>query len=266
MWSWRRFLGLLRNTEPEALKISPAERLTAERVKRLVGHLRETNAPNSVAAAIEGLYIAARALMPDQDWGWLRKIKLRLQAAIPARSPAKPVITSVQLLELGLKLMEENKPRPNEHFDRHKAVAYRNGFMSALVAFVPIRPRNLTSLEIGRHLIREGDRWFIIIPREETKTTKRIQFELPAILIPYLTLYLEVVRRRLIRGKSHNALWVSAGGGPLSYVGIVKSFAALSTRLGVRISPHDCSRRCRNDMGNSSARPDLRVSRLALSQ
>ena len=99
-WSWRRFLGLLRNTEPEALKIPPAERLTAERVKRLVGHLRETNAPNSVAAAIEGLYIAACGLMPDQDWGWLRKIKLRLQAAIPARSPVKPVITSVQLLEL----------------------------------------------------------------------------------------------------------------------------------------------------------------------
>jgi len=240
MWSWRRFLGFLKNSEPEALETSPAERLTMERVKRLVAHLRETNAPSSVAAVVESLYIAARAMMPNHDWGWLKQIKARLHAAAPARSPAKPVITSVQLLETGLALMEENKPRPNEHFDRHKAVAYRNGFMSALVAFVPIRPRNLTSLEIGRHLVREGDRWFIIIPREETKTTKRIQFELPAILIPYLTLYLEVVRRRLIRGKSHNALWVSAFGGPLSYVGFVKSFAALSTRFGVRISPHDC--------------------------
>lgn len=145
----------------------------------------------------------------------------------------------MQLLELGLKLMDENKLKPNEDFNIRKAVAYRNGFMSALVAFVPLRPRNLTSLEIGRLLVREGDRWFIIIPREETKTTKRLQFELPPILVPYLTVYLEVFRRGLIRGQGHDALWVSAGGGALSYVGIYKSFAALSTRFGMRISPHD---------------------------
>lgn len=111
-------------------------------------------------------------MMPNHDWGWLKKIKSRLHAAVPAHSPKEKVITSVHLLETGLALMEENKPRPNEHFDRHKAVAYRNGFMSALVAFVPVRPRNLTSLEIGLHLVREGDRWFIIIPSEETQDNK----------------------------------------------------------------------------------------------
>jgi hypothetical protein len=37
------------------------------------------------------------------------------------------------------------------------AVRYRDGFMIALLAFIPIRPKNLAALEIGRHLVREGD-------------------------------------------------------------------------------------------------------------
>jgi hypothetical protein len=111
--------------------------------------------------------------------------------------------------------------------------------MIAVLAYVPIRPKNLTSLEIGRHLVLEGDRWFVLVPREETKSGKRVQFELPKALIPYLCLYLESVRPGILAGKKLHALWVSPKRGPLSYVGIKKSFARLSEHLGVRISPHD---------------------------
>jgi integrase/recombinase XerD len=239
MWSWRRFLGFLADNEPEALEIAPAERLTIGRVKLLVTHLTETNAPNSVASIAQALYTAARAMMPDRDWSWLKTIKSRLQAAVPAHSPVGPEITSVQLLELGLKLMDDNKPEPHAKLALRQAVAYRDGLMIALVAFVPIRPKNLTSLEIGRHLVQEGDRWFIVVPREETKTGKRIQFEMPDLLLPYLTFYLEVVRPGILRRNTHTALWVSSSGRPLSYVGICKSFARQSTRVGVRFSPHD---------------------------
>jgi hypothetical protein len=189
MWSYRRFLGFLRNKEPEALDIPPVKRLTIERAKLLVAHLCESNAPNSVVAAIEGLYIAARALMPAQDWEWLKTIKARLLAAVPARSRNGPVITSVQLLELGLKLMKEHKTEPGAAWNVRKAIAYRDGFISALVAFVPLRPKNLFSLQIGRHIIMEGNRWFILVPREETKTHKPIQFEVPELLVPYLDAY-----------------------------------------------------------------------------
>ena len=239
MRSWRRFLGFLANNEPEALEIAPAERLTIARVKLLARHLAETNTPNSVAAVVEGLYTGARVMMPDRDWGWLRTIKSRLHAAVPAHSPAGPVITSVQLLKLGLQLMDENKPAPQANLDVHRAVAYRNGLMAAILAYAPMRPKSQSSLEIGRHLVVQGERWFIIVPREETKTGKRHQFEVPKILVPYLTAYLDVIRPAMLRGKTHGALWVSAKGGALSYVGIVKSFTQISERLGVRISPHD---------------------------
>jgi integrase len=239
MWSWRRFLGCLARNEPRALNEPAGERLTVARVKSLVRHLAETNAPNSVVAVVEGLYTAARMMMPDRDWNWLRAIKARLHAAAPGYSPAGPVITSVQLLELGLKLMEENKPQPDASLDVHQAVAYRDGLMIAVLAYVPIRPKNLTSLEIGCHLVLERERWFVLVPREKTKSGKRIQFELPEALIPYLNLYLENVRPGILAGKKLRALWVSPKGGSLSHVGIIKSFARLSKRLGVRISPHD---------------------------
>jgi integrase len=239
MWSWRRFLGFLANNDPAALEEPPAERLTIARAKLLARHLSETNAPNSVASLIEALYTAARVVMPDHDWDWLKAIKARLHAATLAHSPTGPVITSVQLLELGLKLMDENKPQPDTCLDLHRAVAYRDGLMIAVLAYVPIRPRNLTSLEIGRHLVLERGRWVVLVPREETKSGKRIQFEVPEILIPYLNIYLENIRPGMLAGKTHMALWVSPKGGALSYVGIVKSFARLATRLGVRISPHD---------------------------
>jgi hypothetical protein len=37
---WRRFLGFLTITEPDALEKNPLERLTTERVRRFVEHLR----------------------------------------------------------------------------------------------------------------------------------------------------------------------------------------------------------------------------------
>jgi integrase len=225
--------------DPAALDEPPGERLTIARVKTLVRHLAETNAPSSVAAVVEGVYTAARTMMPDNDWKWLKAIKIRLHAAAPTYSPAGPEITSVQLLELGQNLMEENQPQPGASFDANQAVAYRDGLMIAVLAYIPIRPKNLASLEIGRHLVLERGRWFVLVPREETKSDKRIQFEVPEVLIPYLNLYIENVRFRILGGSSLRALWVSPKHGPLSYVGIVKSFARLSARFGVRISPHD---------------------------
>jgi len=80
---WRRFLGFLTITEPDALEIAPPKRLTTERVRRFVEHLRETNTPHSVAIQIDSLYGAARTLIPEGDWNWLRDIKTRLYSAAP---------------------------------------------------------------------------------------------------------------------------------------------------------------------------------------
>ena len=211
MWSWRRFLGFVANNEPEALDIAPSERLTLARVKSLVAHLATTNAPNSVAAVIDGLYTAARVMMPDRDWSWLRAIKLRLHAAVPAHSPGGPEITSVPLLELALKLMDESKQQLNAKFDIRQAIAFRDGLMLGFVAYIPLRPKNLASIPPAASLFWNGTGGSLSSrgrkPRPKSRTSSKY-------------------RRSCFSPK----------GGALSYVGISKSFARLSKCLGVQFS------------------------------
>jgi hypothetical protein len=80
------------------LEIAPAERLTIERVRLFVSKLAETNIPISVASLVDALYQAARVMMPECDWSWLKAVKARLYVAAPAHPARGPVITSVQLI------------------------------------------------------------------------------------------------------------------------------------------------------------------------
>ena len=222
------------------MEIAPAERLTIERVKRFVADLGETNISYSVAKAVHALFLAVRLMMPDRDWSWLKALKGQLYAVVPARTRTGPVITSVQLLDLGQHLMDESTPTEGIRISRSDAVRFRDGLMIAFLAFVPIRRRNLAALEIDRHLVKEGDRWFVIVPRDETKTGAPMEFPIPELLKSYLAVYLDILRPRLLRGRTANALWVSSWGTHLSYsiIGDIISRRSLSY-FGFCISPHD---------------------------
>jgi integrase len=179
--------------------------------------------------------------MPKLNLNWLKTIKARLYVTAPAQGARGPVITSVQLLELGQQLMDESTPASNRRMRLADAVQFRDGLIIALLAFVPLRRKNLAALEIDRHLVQEGDEWFVIVPAEETKTNRAaIEFPIPEVLRPYLTTYLGVVRPRMLKRTNCKALWVSPKGGALSYSAIWPIFTRhAKKRLGIHISPHD---------------------------
>jgi integrase len=238
--AWRRFLGFIAVHEPSALDLAPAERLNTERIRCFVTDVATTRSPTSVARLVDGLYHAARVMMLDRDWTWLRSIARRLRTAAPAEGGNRPVITSVQLLALGQQLMDESQPPLGTPMSRSHALRYRDGLIFAFLAFVPIRAKNLIALDIGRHLVREGDCWFVIIPGEETKTGTAIEFPIPKLLESYLAFYLDVVRQRLLCGPTCAALWVNSKGRPLSYLLISRIISGHSKdRLGVHITAHD---------------------------
>jgi hypothetical protein len=225
--------------DPAALELGPAERLTTERIRLLVAHLRETNTPRSVAATVGALYQAARLMMPERDWTWLKLIKKQLHRHAPPSGASGPVITSAQLHDLGERLMEESKPRPENPITMKDAIQYRDGLIIALGAFIPMRRRNVL-LEIGRHLNRDGDRWVVIIPAEESKTEMPMSYEIPECLEPYLTLYLDVVRPTFLQDPSCNALWASAKGGGICYGAIGQTISRrLTSHFGFRVTLHD---------------------------
>jgi integrase/recombinase XerD len=213
---WRRLLGFLTISEPDALERTPLERLTTERVRRFVEHLRETNTPHSIAIQMDSLYGAARTLMPNKDWIWLRNIKTRLYAAAPRGTTVRPMITSVQLVDLGIALMEESKISADKPISIADAIGYRDGLMIALLAQIPLRHKNFAALEIGRDLIKEGDDWFIVIPPEETKTKTYLDFQIPESLRDQFSAYLNHIRPRMLRRPACKSLWVSPKGGALA--------------------------------------------------
>jgi integrase/recombinase XerD len=241
LFGWRRFLGFLAITEPDALEVAPHERLTIERVRRFVAHLAETKIARSVANQAHTLYLAARVMMPERDWNWLKALKTRLFAAAPAHAANAPVITSLQLLDLGEQLMDESTPVvPGTPLSMDDAIRYRDGLMIALAAFIPIRRKNLAALEIGRHLVREGDSWFVVVSGEETKTGNSIDYPVPQLLESYLATYLDVVRPQILPHSTCAALWLNSKGGALAYAAIGEIFGRHSTaRLGFRVTPHD---------------------------
>jgi integrase len=237
---WRRLLGFLTIMEPDALEIAPLNRVTPDRVRRFVEHLRETNTPHSVAIQIDSLYGAARTMMPERDWSWLRDIKARLYSAAPRGNFARPVITSVQLVDLGIELMEQCRVTADAPITMSDAVRYRDGLMIALLGHVPLRHKNFAAIEIGSDLIKEDDHWFIVIPPEETKTMTYLEFQIPEVLRDQFSTYLDLVRPRMLRLPGCKALWVSPKGGALSYSAVGPVITRHTTRhLGVRVTPHD---------------------------
>jgi integrase/recombinase XerD len=170
----------------------------------------------------------------------METVKGRLHGAAPAVAPKGPVITSVQLLGVGQQLMDESQPGLSTPLTMTDAVRYRDGLMIALLALVPLRRKNIAAIEIGRHLVQEGNGWFIIFPREETKTGTPIDFAVPELVVPYLAGYLNKVRPWILRGSVSKALWINRLGAVLACSaiwGIITRRTA--SRLGLRVAPHD---------------------------
>src|SRR5262249_20419080 len=139
-----------------------------------------------------------------------------------------------------MQLMDEARPAPDTSIRLCDAVQYRDGLMIALLAFMPMRRKNVATLAADRHLVREADHWFVVIGGNETKTGSAIEFEITDLLRPSLGDYLSLIRPRLLGNLSCPVLWVSAKGCALSYSAIGPIVSRHSeARLGLHIAPHD---------------------------
>jgi hypothetical protein len=115
-------------------------------------------------------------MLPNHDLAWLKSMKARLHLAAPLQHAGGPAITSLQILQVGLSLMDQDPPVDRNRLLLSRAISYRDGLMIALLAFAPLRRNNFTSLEINRHLIGDGNERYIVIPASETKTKIPIEF------------------------------------------------------------------------------------------
>jgi integrase/recombinase XerD len=152
-----------------------------------------------------------------------------------------------ELFAYGLRLMEEAEKSKNP--DRvNVAIQYRDGLLIAIFSSRAPRRGVVTLMEIGTHLIREGDLYWLVFDETEMKGGRSSDKYLPTVLTPYMTRYLDYHRRSLLRdpeGLSDvTGLWIGEHGRLIGGPGI-RSAVCTRTKaeFGVAIPPHrfrDC--------------------------
>lgn len=248
---WLTWLATTGRLEPGE---SPEARVTPENLRAYIADLQQVVASSSVWGYLSSLHRGLRVMAPGEDWGWLGDTVARLhQLAKPAHDKRRLVVPVHDLFALGLQLMAA-ADGPDGGGMRQRAIDYRNGFIIALLAVRPLRRRNFTMIEIGRHLVRSGEHYWLRFDDSETKTHIPLEIPFPESLVPCLERYLAVYRPFLCQrqeGEKYRScrppggrLWVSVSHGPMSSDAIYDCVTRLTAeRFGHPVNLHlfrDC--------------------------
>jgi integrase len=241
---YSRWLGFLAHQSMLELDVPPQDRVTKPVVRRYVDHLKSEIAPRTVVSSLVGLKVMMKAMAAQVDWRWLADVCNALNRnAKPQKSKGprmRPTgeIYAATIAELD-RLLSTRMAR------RIERVAYRDTLMLAMLAARPIRLKNFSNILLGKHLVREGPTWLLVIPGEEVKNKQTLEYALPKSLDAYLQLYLDRVRPSFGPAATERALWLTFEGTALDDHSIHWRFALVTKRLlGVAINPHllrDCA-------------------------
>jgi site-specific recombinase XerD len=239
---WARFLGFLRDHDPDALLLSPVERLTPARLKAFTEDLGAQVRQTTVASNLDGVYQAARLIAPDNDWRWFKSAIRQIEAQAEPINRFTNLTEPTKLLALGLKLMDDAATLPPDPWARRET-QYRDGLVLVLLSLWPIRRRSLAALTLSRHIERMAGTYRFHLHPEDTKAKRAETFVMPEILSDYIARYLETIRQRLVGNRNHDAFWVADQGQPLTGDGLYQivrkhTLAAFGKPMGL----HDVRR------------------------
>jgi integrase/recombinase XerD len=240
--SYSRWLGFLKANHPDALSLSPAIRITPERVRAFVNHLSTATRASSVALVAHDLYQAARSIAPPTDWAWLRSLKSRLLSRAQPEDRFARLVPPCHTLDFGIELMDEAlKLASTGHKERE--IQYRDGLILVLLSLWPIRRRSIAALTVSRHLEFDDLGVNLLLYPSDTKAKRAESFRVPELLLPYLRLYLEEIRPGLLGRCQHDGLWASYQGRPLSEGRLYDiARARITKRFGKAMGLHDFRR------------------------
>jgi hypothetical protein len=210
--AYGRWLHFLESRDSTALTLAPAERITRERTAAYIEDLHARNAPLTLAHRIVDLYLVVRALAPEHNWGWLRRLGSRLMLrAKPVRNRRSQLRPPQEVFAAALALMDTAETGSFTS-DGKRALAFRDALLLAILASRGPRVGNLGIVQIGRHLVRQGDTWALDFSASETKNGDPNSYELPRELTTPIQRYLDHWRPMLLGGNQSDQFWVSSNG------------------------------------------------------
>ena len=122
------------------------------------------------------------------------------------------LVDSTRLYDLGFALMNSADPREPHH---RGLIQFRDGLIIAFLAARPIRRRNLASMRLNVHLMRNGRSFSVTFGPEETKNGEVLEFELNDALNDAFDYYLEHIRPYFPGADTHDGVWASIRGRPM---------------------------------------------------
>jgi hypothetical protein len=142
-------------------------------------------------------------------------------SATPSRNKLTCMAAATALFDLGLTPMETCDQGPGKVYEMTR---YRDRVLIALLISCPIRMRNLASIEVGRHLVWNGQNYQLHFTAAETKTKRPYVASVPPELTAYIDGWLQVQRPvfqtvGLAKGGADtggNHLWLDRWGRPMS--------------------------------------------------
>ncbi len=238
-----RWLGWLLWSGQLVADALPVDRVTPAAVRAYHRHLAGLVAPMTVLSLLVGLKVTIAAMAPDRSWRWLQDLCNRVQRRAKPQTDKRSRIRPTG--EIYVAALRELEALPSGNLNLHQAVRYRDAMILALLAARPLRVRNATEIELGRHLIRIDDRWLLTFPGEEMKNRQPLEFFLPNDLCPWLEHYIAAVRPVFPGAAQSNRLWLNQYGPVTSSRFIYLRVVKLTKRLfGTAINPHllrDCA-------------------------
>jgi hypothetical protein len=167
-----------------------------------------------------------------------------MRPSVDKRHQVRPVR---DLFAYGLHLMDEAE-KSNSSNRVKVAIQYRDGLLIAIFSSRAPRRGVVTLMEIGTHLIREGDLYWLVFDEAEMKGGRYSEKYLPPILTPHMTRYLDLHRRTLLRDRAGLSdvpgLWIGEHARPIGGPGIRSAVCKRTeAEFGVAIPPHrfrDC--------------------------
>jgi integrase/recombinase XerD len=239
--SYGRFLGFVSLRHAVLLERAPDDRVDRQSIADYVAFRRPSCSDSGMAIEFRHLRHALIYICPESDWSWLATIATRIGSNAKSRPPKHHLVTSETLYALGLKLMDQTEASVENaaRISKVDAMKYRDGLLIALVAEIPMRRRTVAALRIGEQLVKSGDLWELVIPAQDTKTRRALDFSISTELSRRIDRYLYQFRRRIPRAEMHGGLWPSNKGRPMDH-GTIYDTVCRRTReaLGFPINLH----------------------------